>query len=87
MKQMHLSCSFQHCQSGMHISALYKRKKLILEMMDTLEDMQPYIENDDVYHETAEWVANHTGKRFETIDDAVEYLRKAGIDDYLEFDC
>ncbi|MBW3699411.1 hypothetical protein C2U27_03870 [Bacillus aerophilus] len=81
-----LGCTFQHFKSGMHIGATYKRKKLILGMIDSLEDMQPYIDNDDVYLDTEKWCKEHSNKRFETIEDAVNYLRKQGVDDYLDFD-
>ncbi|MGA4713131.1 MULTISPECIES: hypothetical protein [Bacillus] len=81
-----LARTFQHYRSGMHIGAVYKRKKLILGMIDSLEDMRPYIDNDSVYLDTEKWCKEHTDKHFETIDDAVDYLRKQGIEDYLDFD-
>lgn len=81
-----LSCTFQHFQSGMHIGAVYKQKRLSLGMVDSLEDMRPYIDHDTVYLDTEKWCREHDNKRFESIDQAVEFLRQQGVEDDLVFE-
>lgn len=80
-----LACTFQHT-SGMHIGAVYSRKKLKLEMMDTLEDMRPYITDEEVYLKAANWCKEHNNKRFETVEQAVRFLKNEGIEGYIEFE-
>lgn len=81
-----LTCSFQHVDSGLHIAACYNRKRLKLEMLDSLEQVRPYLDNDEVYTNTEKWCKEHTNKRFEAVEEAVSYLQNQGIEDYLDFD-
>lgn len=71
--------TFQHAISGMIIAAHYNQKKLVLEMVDSLEDLRPYIKNDEVYITIEKLCKEHKNKHFETISDVISYLRKHGI--------
>jgi len=80
------TCTFQHFQSGMHVSATFQSKKLTLGMVDSLEEMRPYINNDRVYLDTQEWCKEHTNKRFEDVEKAKDYLVSLGVEDYIDFE-
>lgn len=81
-----LYCTFQHYISGLHIGATYERKRLKLGLIDDIEYIKEIGEDESVYYKTEKWCNEHNNKRFETVEDAINYLRKQGIDDYLDFE-